>query len=104
VSLGYFGITKSIKHKGKLTKIIIPDDPMEDKSKLVCEYCGKKLNNQQGLSTHLLTHGKRKSQSLLPKKRSLDFSEEILKDVVKDVVDGMVTQVEKISIRSVMER
>lgn len=94
-TLGYFGITKSIKHRGKLTKIDIPDDPTEAISKLLCEYCGKKLRNQQGLSTHLLTHGKRKSLSLLPKKRSLDLTEEFLKDVVKDVVDGMVTQVEK---------
>jgi len=92
-TLGFFGVTKSIKHRGKFAKVLIPDEPTE--ANLLCDYCGKKLKNQQGLSTHLLTHGKRKSKSAVPKKSSLDLSEELRKDVVKSVVDGLVTQVEK---------
>ena len=94
-TLAFFGVTKSIKHRGKFTKVLILDEPAEE-AKFLCNYCGKKFKNQQGRSTHLLTHGKRKSKSSFPKKSSQDLEEELRKDVVKSDVDRLVTtQVKK---------
>lgn len=92
-TLGHFGFTKTVKHRGIMTKVEIPDEPMESRKTLTCEHCGKNLKNQQGLSTHLLTHGVKASKSI-PPRTSATLTEELEQDIIKDVVENLVKQVE----------
>ena len=53
-TLGFFGFSKEITHRGKRVKIELPEN-VPDKSKNVeCSICKKKLFNTQGLGVHKL--------------------------------------------------
>ena len=55
LTLGSFGFTKEIVHRGKRTKIKIENVANEENLlKIHCPKCDKKFVNQQGLSVHLL--------------------------------------------------
>ena len=41
-TLGHFGFTKTVKHRGIMTKVEIPDEPMESRKTLTCEHCWKR--------------------------------------------------------------
>ena len=92
-TLGHFGFIKNVKHSGKMTKVEIPDEPMESRKTITCEHCGKNLKNQKGLSTHLLTHRVKASKSI-PPQTSATLTEELEQDIIKDVVENLVKQVE----------
>ena len=49
----------------------------------------KSLKNQQGLSTHLLTHGVKASKGI-PPRTSATLTEELEQDIIKDVVENLV--------------
>ena len=53
-TLGFFGFSKEITHRGKRAKIELPED-VPDKSKIVeCSICKKKFFNTQGLGVNKL--------------------------------------------------
>ena len=51
-TLGAFGFTKTVFHRGKFTQVEIPNEPKEE-FKLKCEHCSKRFKNAQGLGVHL---------------------------------------------------
>ena len=91
-TLGHFGFTKTVRHRGIVTKVEIPKEPLESHKSLTCEHCGKNLKNQQGLSTHLLTHGVKASKSS-PIQTSTTTGE-LEQIIVKDNLENLLTQVE----------
>ena len=61
-TLGFFGFSKEITHRGKCVKIELPED-VPDKSKNVeCLICKKKFFNTQGLEVHKLTYNQDHAQ------------------------------------------
>lgn len=100
-SLGAFGFTKKVFHRGQFTKVEIPDKPIEE-MKLKCEYCFKRFKNAQGLGVHLkCVHGNdgkaEKSDevlltSSLKKRKALDELENI-ENEVGFIVNSLVNKV-----------
>lgn len=92
-TLGFFGFTKSVKHRGNTTKVQIPDDAHE--TFLVCKYCRKSFRNQQGLTVHIkCIHGDLKKQTS-ETKIEFDLTEDIAKEVLQEVVEQVAKTVDR---------
>ena len=57
-TLGFFGFSKTVTHRGQEVKIDIPDDSPDVSRKVPCPKCKKKFVNNQGLDVHKLSCGK----------------------------------------------
>ena len=107
LTLGSFGFTKEIVHRGKRTKIKIENVANEENIlKIHCPKCDKKFVNQQGLSVHLLCvhptakHWSDEKQRIL----SEPAIEPVVEDVLKRTVSVVVKNVEKSEVDDVVKK
>ena len=106
LTLGSFGFTKQIVHRGKRTKIKIENVANEENLlKIHCPKCDKKFVNQQGLSVHLLCvhptakHWSDEKQRIL----SEPAIESVVQYVLKRTVAVVVKNVEKSEVDDVVK-
>ena len=62
-TLGFFGFSKTVTHRGKKVKVDIPDDARDTSKNVTCPTCEKKFINNQGLGVHKLSCGDTRDQT-----------------------------------------
>ena len=98
-TLGFFGFSKTVTHRGQEVKVDIPDDSPDISRKVSCPKCKKRFVNNQGLGVHKLSCCKNFSSAQTSNAKVIDtrvYTSEVSnnENIARSVVNYLVGMVE----------